>query len=482
MKQVHKKSDDEAVNQLLVAAYRQRTDLAWDRAEAQQPQCGFGQLGICCSHCYDGPCRINPFGSDEQRTICGRAKSDLAGGSLVRSVADGSLALLKLAREFGAEVSADDLAAVMTSEDEMLGNGPARLQALGGLAAKALDAIAQAKRQTYGADQPGVSKVNLGALNAQAVNVVVHGHVAPGVIQALTGAAAKSSATVNLSAVCGADAGGRLALPVLTNYESQEAVLLTGAVDLLVVGSQCVMPAMIVLAAKLNVAVVEASALKEAAAVEAALQTASEAFRRRAGKAVNIPPVVRPLHIGGIDGGLTDALKASYAKGVVQGVVYLGGCGSFGSTQDTVSVQLARQLLKDGYVVVTAGCAGVSLAKAGMTDPAYDEANPALRAALPAGLPAVVYIGACHDVAGFLGVAEALKDSAVPVFAVMPQITHHKTLATAAAFAAKGITTLIGLEGVFTDAATRQSLGRDGILPLAELAKGPKGWNEAAAN
>jgi hydroxylamine reductase (hybrid-cluster protein) len=242
------------------------------------------------------------------------------------------------------------------------------------------------------------------------------------------------------------------------------------------------MPAMIVLAAKLNVAVVEASALKEAAAVEAALQTASEAFRRRAGKAVNIPPVVRPLHIGGIDGGLTDALKASYAKGVVQGVVYLGGCGSFGSTQDTVSVQLARQLLKDGYVVVTAGCAGVSLAKAGMTDPAYDEANPALRAALPAGLPAVVYIGACHDVAGFLGVAEALKDSAVPVFAVMPQITHHKTLATAAAFAAKGITTLIGLEGVFTDAATRQSLGRDGILPLAELAKGPKGWNEAAAN
>jgi hypothetical protein len=46
MKQVHKKSDDEAVNQLLVAAYRQRTDLAWDRAEAQQPQCGFGQLGI----------------------------------------------------------------------------------------------------------------------------------------------------------------------------------------------------------------------------------------------------------------------------------------------------------------------------------------------------------------------------------------------------------------------------------------------------
>ena len=25
---------------------------AWDRFDAQQPQCGFGKLGICCRNCF----------------------------------------------------------------------------------------------------------------------------------------------------------------------------------------------------------------------------------------------------------------------------------------------------------------------------------------------------------------------------------------------------------------------------------------------
>ena len=35
---------------------------AWDRYEAQLRQCGFGETGLCCRHCLQGPCRIDPFG------------------------------------------------------------------------------------------------------------------------------------------------------------------------------------------------------------------------------------------------------------------------------------------------------------------------------------------------------------------------------------------------------------------------------------
>jgi len=152
MKQVHKKSTDEAVNQMLLSAYKRHIDLAWDRAETQQPQCGFGRLSLCCSDCYAGPCRINPFGAEDQRTICGRERDTLTANSLLNRVADGSLALVKLAREFGADVAAEELACVVTAEDEIIvGQDFAeRLEDLGQRTANALAAIHEVKNSVYG--------------------------------------------------------------------------------------------------------------------------------------------------------------------------------------------------------------------------------------------------------------------------------------------------------------------------------------------
>ncbi|MBP7120736.1 MAG: anaerobic carbon-monoxide dehydrogenase catalytic subunit [Methanolinea sp.] len=49
---------------------------AWDRLIDQQPQCGFGQLGVCCNRCAMGPCRIEPFGKKPDKGVCG-ANADL---------------------------------------------------------------------------------------------------------------------------------------------------------------------------------------------------------------------------------------------------------------------------------------------------------------------------------------------------------------------------------------------------------------------
>ena len=206
MKQVLMKSTDEAVKQVLVSAYKRHIGLAWDRAEGQQPQCGFGRLSLCCSDCYAGPCRINPFGAVDQRTICGRDRSILAANHFLDKVADGSLALTKLAQEFGAKVAPEQLPALVSTEDELAveQDFSTRLQDLGQQAAKALVAIHTAKEGVYGKAQADTTTVNLGALDAQAVNIVVHGHVAPQIIRDLAEAAKPSPLSIKLSAVCGA--------------------------------------------------------------------------------------------------------------------------------------------------------------------------------------------------------------------------------------------------------------------------------------
>ncbi|MDP7162467.1 MAG: carbon monoxide dehydrogenase, partial [Phycisphaerae bacterium] len=61
--------------------------VAWDRHEAMEPQCGFGQLGICCRNCTMGPCRIDPFGDGPAEGICGATADVIAARNMVRMIA-----------------------------------------------------------------------------------------------------------------------------------------------------------------------------------------------------------------------------------------------------------------------------------------------------------------------------------------------------------------------------------------------------------
>jgi carbon-monoxide dehydrogenase catalytic subunit len=63
---------------------------AWDRYEAQQPQCGFGELGVCCRHCMQGPCRIDPFGEGPTRGICGATADTIVARGVARAIAGGT--------------------------------------------------------------------------------------------------------------------------------------------------------------------------------------------------------------------------------------------------------------------------------------------------------------------------------------------------------------------------------------------------------
>ena len=87
-----KRSSDKAAQQMLKHMADAGIENAWDRFEKQQPQCGFGKLGICCRNCSMGPCRINPFEESAQEGVCGATADTIAARNLLRMIAAGAAA------------------------------------------------------------------------------------------------------------------------------------------------------------------------------------------------------------------------------------------------------------------------------------------------------------------------------------------------------------------------------------------------------
>jgi carbon-monoxide dehydrogenase catalytic subunit len=87
------RSHDPASQFMLREAERQGIETAWDRLEAQQPQCGFGQLGICCRNCNMGPCEIDVFGEGgPTKGVCGATADIIVARNLLRMIAAGAAA------------------------------------------------------------------------------------------------------------------------------------------------------------------------------------------------------------------------------------------------------------------------------------------------------------------------------------------------------------------------------------------------------
>ncbi|RLE60904.1 MAG: carbon-monoxide dehydrogenase catalytic subunit [Thermoprotei archaeon] len=87
------------VAELIEKAEREGVKTAWHRYLEQQPQCGFGTLGICCRNCNMGPCRIDPFGHGPSRGICGATADTIVARNILRMIAAGAAAHSDHARD-----------------------------------------------------------------------------------------------------------------------------------------------------------------------------------------------------------------------------------------------------------------------------------------------------------------------------------------------------------------------------------------------
>lgn len=87
-----KRSSDKAAEDVIQHMAETGQSNAWDRLSAQEPQCGFGRLGLCCRICTMGPCRIDPFGDGPRVGVCGATADTIVARNFLRAVAAGTSA------------------------------------------------------------------------------------------------------------------------------------------------------------------------------------------------------------------------------------------------------------------------------------------------------------------------------------------------------------------------------------------------------
>lgn len=92
VKDIQNKSTDPAVQKMIAKAETKEIATVWDRYGAMVPQCGFGDTGLCCRHCLQGPCRIDPFGEGAKTGICGATADTMVARGLDRAIAAGTAA------------------------------------------------------------------------------------------------------------------------------------------------------------------------------------------------------------------------------------------------------------------------------------------------------------------------------------------------------------------------------------------------------
>ena len=110
-----------------------------DRAEFQGAQCRFGQLGLCCRICLQGPCRISPMGKEPTTGICGAKDYTIVARFIDRMIAGGTASHSGHGKEIAHMLHA--VAKGETKDYQV--QDPAKLEAV----AKKLGIVANAKNQ-----------------------------------------------------------------------------------------------------------------------------------------------------------------------------------------------------------------------------------------------------------------------------------------------------------------------------------------------
>ncbi|MGA2066290.1 MAG: anaerobic carbon-monoxide dehydrogenase catalytic subunit [Thermoguttaceae bacterium] len=576
MEKINHRSADPASREMLVVAGRAGLETAWDRLESQQPQCGFGSLGICCRHCFMGPCRIDPFGGGAQEGICGATAETIVARNLLRNICSGAAAHSDHARDV---VHALSLAAAGTSEAYRI-RGPRKLRKLAeeyGVAHEgrgdgdvARDVarllLAEFGRQEgvlvntrrapeqqqknwaaqsavprgvdrevvtgmhatnmggdndaehilmvavrtaladgwggsmiatdvsdvlFGEPHPLRSRVNLGVLKADEVNIVVHGHeptlsdvivAAARDPQLLSEARAQGAKGINLAGICctANEILMRHGVPIAGNFLQQELAVMTGVVDVMLVDIQCVFPALARLQGCFHTKVISTSAkarfpgavhieFHEEQALEIAkkiVRAAIENFPRRDPAKINIPKQEEPLVAGFTTEVIFEMLGGRYRPsfrplndaiqtGRLRGVAGVVGCNNPKMTQDASHLAMVQELIRNDVLVVQTGCSAIACAKRSLLSPeaAAKSAGRGLDEICRAvGIPPVLHVGSCVDNSRILtACAEMVKEGGIgdsfdklPVAGAAPEWMSEKAIAIGMYFVASGIFVVIG--------------------------------------
>ena len=353
----------------------------------------------------------------------------------------------------------------------------------------------------FGTPQPGATRVNAGVLKKDQVNIVVHGHnpvVSEMLLRAcqdpdlLQQARDTGAAGINLAGVCctGNELLMRAGIPMAGNHLTTELVLATGAVDMMVVDYQCIMPSLGTVAACYHTKMVSTSDKArfpgmehqefhpENAAAKAVslVKDAIANFGRRGEVFIPVEPVdcvggFSVEAILGALGGTPKPLIDAIAGGKIRGAVGIVGCNNPRIKQDYGHVTLTQRLIENDILVVDTGCASVATAKAGFKQTqALEKAGPGLREVCGAlGVPPVLHVGSCVDNVRILVLASALANalgadiSDLPIAGAAPEWYSEKAATIGVYFVASGVYTVLGPMPPVTGSMNIVKLLTDGL-------------------
>ena len=338
----------------------------------------------------------------------------------------------------------------------------------------------------FGTPQPVMSEVNLGTLKATHVNIALHGHnplLSDVIVEASSDpelvalAKSKGAEGINLVGLCctGNELMMRRGVQMAGNHLMQELVMMTGALEAMVVDYQCIMPSVVDVAKCFHTRVITtADKAKIPGATHISFDPAQglaigkeivrqgiEAFPNRVSARVNIPNEPVPMMAGfsveailGALGGTPKPLVDAIAAGSIRGAVGIVGCSNPKVPLDTSNVGLAKRLIENDVLVIVTGCAAVANGKAGQMLPSSASmAGPGLRAVCEAlGIPPVLHMGSCVDNTRILVLASALAKylgtdiDKLPLAGAAPEWYSEKAIAIGCYVVASGITTVLGVQ------------------------------------
>jgi len=341
----------------------------------------------------------------------------------------------------------------------------------------------------FGSPWPICFGANLGVIDAKQVNIIVHGHeptlsdiiVAVSQEPELIKAAEEQGAQgINIAGICctAIEMLMRHGISVAGNFLQQELAVMTGAVEVMLVDVQCIMPALgslsgcfhtklITTSPKCKIAGAEHIEFHEDRATEIAreiIKIAIENFANRKGK-VQIPKVTERgiagfttenifHHLGGRFRASYRPLNDNIINGRVRGAAGVVGCNNPKQVHDYGHVTMIKELIKNDVLVVTTGCSAIAAGKAGLMRPeaaAKYCGHGLAEVCETVGIPPVLHVGSCVDNSRILTIASNVvaegglgEDiSELPVAGAAPEWMSEKAVSIAMYFVASGVYTVI---------------------------------------
>lgn len=342
---------------------------------------------------------------------------------------------------------------------------------------------------------PVQTEANLGVLETNQVNIVLHGHE-PSLSEAIVAAAedpelialakAQGADGINLCGMCctGNEITMRHGIKMAGNFLQQELAVITGAVEGLIVDVQCIMPALAKLSKSYHTKFITTSPKAEITdslyiefdeehpydSAKEMLREAILNYKNRDSEKVLIPNEKCEAMVGFSTEAIVDSLDTVVnsqigpmqtvkpladviVSGTIRGAAAIVGCNNPKNPHDTCHVDMMKYLIAHDVIIIVTGCAAHAAAKAGLMLPEAKElAGPGLKTVCNLlGIPPVLHQGSCVDISRNLQLAGELANhlgvdiSDLPVVGAAPEWMSEKAVAIGTYVVGSGIDAWLGV-------------------------------------